>query len=120
METRRYLTARTEVQLRDDGSFSLFIPVCPICGDSHRHGAGSLGEDPREYLFHRVGHCMTKPSAAMVAAAETLNLSLSGYTLTDADPRATAELLAEIAEAEAETNAELATRVGISNDGVAA
>jgi hypothetical protein len=36
---------------------------------------------------------MTKPSAAMVAAAEVLNLSLCGYILTDADPRRTAELM---------------------------
>jgi hypothetical protein len=110
---RVYLAALTEIQPRDDGSFSLWIPKCPICGDGHRHGAGAVGSDPREYLFHRVAHCYAigplprpKKGSQIALAAEILNLDLESYVLTDADPRGTAELLSELAEIDAELDAE--------------
>jgi len=84
----RYLAAPAELVVNACGSYSWDVSECPRCGATdHRHGGGTLDEDPRTYLFHRVAHCLTEPSAAMVAAAAALNLSLCGYVLTDADPR---------------------------------
>lgn len=110
----RYLAAPAEVVMNNSGSYSLDVLDCPLCGATdHRHGGGSLDEDPRTYLSHRVGHCMTKPNAAMVAAAAALNLSLCGYILTDSDPRRTVDLIALHNEEDAEFE-------GIRMDGVAA
>ena len=34
------------------------IPKCPICGQEHQHGGGSLSKDPRRALtVPRVKHC---------------------------------------------------------------
>jgi len=122
----RWLAALTEVQMGDDGTFSLFIPVCPICGDGHLHGAGAVGEDPRKYLSHRVAHCYDigpkprpKSGSPLTEAAGVLNVDWDGYILVDADPRATADLLDEMAE-DMEADAELATHVDIGLDGVVA
>ena len=41
----------------DDESWQLVLPVCPHCGQEHRHGAGARGDDPRLSLGHRVAHC---------------------------------------------------------------
>lgn len=41
----------------DDDAWQLVVPVCPHCGQEHRHGAGERGEDPRRALGHRVAHC---------------------------------------------------------------
>lgn len=33
------------------------VESCPYCGGKHVHGAGSVGDDPRKLLNHRVSHC---------------------------------------------------------------
>lgn len=38
------------------------LDVCPHCGKRHTHGAGRVGEDPKPYLGHRCGHCLTTPA----------------------------------------------------------
>lgn len=40
------------------GAWLWVIPHCPLCKAKHLHGGGSLGEDPRSYLTHRVPHCI--------------------------------------------------------------
>src|ERR1044071_8078779 len=36
------------------------VPKCPLCGDRHVHGGGNGDKDPRRFLSHRVGHCLTR------------------------------------------------------------
>jgi len=31
---------------------------CPLCGKRHVHGLGPLAGDPKDYLGHRVSHCL--------------------------------------------------------------
>ncbi len=31
---------------------------CPFCSKRHLHGAGSVTEDPRDYVYGRVPHCL--------------------------------------------------------------
>jgi hypothetical protein len=110
----RHLAAPAELVVNACGSYSWDLSECPLCGATdHRHGGGTLNEDPRAYLFHRVAHCLTGPSAAMVAAAAALNISLCGYILTDADTRRSAELIRLQADEDAEFE-------DIRMDGVAA
>ena len=33
------------------------VARCPLCGEEHRHDAGTKDEDPDGYLGHVVGHC---------------------------------------------------------------
>ena len=33
------------------------VDVCPYCGGSHTHGAGSIDKDPRKFLGFRAAHC---------------------------------------------------------------
>lgn len=33
------------------------VKCCPHCGETHVHGGGSGGGDPRRFLNHRVAHC---------------------------------------------------------------
>ena len=37
------------------GCWDLFVS-CPLCGDTHLHGGGTLDADP--LLGHRVSHCL--------------------------------------------------------------
>jgi hypothetical protein len=30
---------------------------CPLCGEEHRHNAGRIDENPRDFLGPVVGHC---------------------------------------------------------------
>ena len=41
----------------------LFTIHCPFCGQTHTHGAGRHGEDPRDFAFHRVAHCRIRTPA---------------------------------------------------------
>lgn len=50
------------------------VPRCPLCAARHIHGAGA-GADPRDFLGHRVPHCV-----------ERISLSLDGYVLVEAVP----------------------------------
>ena len=34
------------------------VPVCPLCGEEHTHGAGDKGGDPLLLLGHRSAHCV--------------------------------------------------------------
>jgi hypothetical protein len=34
------------------------VPRCPLCADRHVHGAGMTGEGAREFLGHRIAHCV--------------------------------------------------------------
>ena len=87
-----YLAATAH--LVQDGNLDLWkVGSCPICGDHHLHGAGHLSEDPRSYLSHRVEHCLVTPTAEQEAAAKVLGCSLTGYILTDENPRLTEKLL---------------------------
>jgi hypothetical protein len=55
---------------------------CEKCGRGHRHGGGTIGDDPRRSLGHRAGHCR-------VAIPD-------GYVLTDGDPDCTERILREV------------------------
>lgn len=55
------------------------VPICPLCGALHRHGAGGWGANSKLYLGHRQGHCH-QPN--------------SGYILVDGNPTDTARVLA--------------------------
>ena len=92
---RIHLAALAELYVRD-GAYNWKIPECPLCGGEHHHGGSSLDEDPRVHLRSRNAHCVPiKPEAGSVLAkaAELLNLSLDDYSLVDADPDYTAELI---------------------------
>ena len=39
----------------------LVVHACPYCGEKHVHGGGRPNEDPHEYAFHRVQHCINPP-----------------------------------------------------------
>lgn len=41
----------------DDEEWEFILPHCPHCGHEHTHSAGVPGDDPREFLGHRVAHC---------------------------------------------------------------
>jgi hypothetical protein len=65
----RYAFARLSRQ----GDVWLWVVArCPVCGQRHVHGGGTIAGDPRELLGHRVAHC-------------GLNVESNGYVLTD-DP----------------------------------
>lgn len=49
------------------------VPVCPLCGEEHTHGAGTLQNLPQAYLGHRSPHCMSARGGA-------------GYVLVEAKP----------------------------------
>ena len=102
-QPRRYLASLAELVLNDDLNWDWIVPECGVCGGWHRHGGGDIESDPRAALGHRAGHCCTigehpKPQegAPLANAAETLNLSMDGYYLVDADPRHTAELMESV------------------------
>jgi hypothetical protein len=42
----------------DSGANLWWVPKCVLCGDSHTHGAGGPDADPRQFLGHRVAHCV--------------------------------------------------------------
>ncbi len=54
------------------------VPDCPICGKRHVHGAGGGAPDPREYLGHRVAHCLPRDK----------KIQADGYFLVEALPPA--------------------------------
>jgi len=65
------------VTLRRCRDVNLWVVAhCPLCGQKHVHGGGSLDGDPRELLRHRVPHCCWphRPSDRDIA---------SGYTLVE-------------------------------------
>jgi hypothetical protein len=76
------------------------VPACPICGEEHWHGGGRSGEDPRQYLFHRVRHCRVEPTAEQEAAAQAARRDLGGYILVDERPQETERLLRDLGSME--------------------
>ena len=60
------------------------LEQCPHCGEQHTHGGGGPGEDPLEFLGHRVAHCADDRVRPNV-----------GYDLVEADPAYTARVLAD-------------------------
>lgn len=46
--------APTIARRAQDGVWSLTVPICPICGNTHRHGGGTAAEPS---YGHRVAHC---------------------------------------------------------------
>jgi hypothetical protein len=54
------LAAVTLIRSRRKADPNLWLVLtCPICGRErrHRHGAGLPGQNPRDFLGRRVGHC---------------------------------------------------------------
>lgn len=51
-----YQPAPAHLEAHKDG-YAWVVDTCPICGQSHVHGGGGLGDDPRQRLGHRVAHC---------------------------------------------------------------
>ena len=47
-----------ECELSKDGT-QLVVARCPLCGKTHRHGAGKPGTPGYPVLGHRVAHCTT-------------------------------------------------------------
>jgi hypothetical protein len=122
-QPRRYLASPAELALNDDGNWDWVVSECGVCGGWHRHGGGDIDSDPRAALGHRAGHCCTigefiKPAAgtAQAKAAETLNLSLDGYYLVDADPRHTAELMESVEVHEDDVFVGIALKGGVGRE----
>jgi hypothetical protein len=42
---------------KSDPVYSWVVPVCPLCGHKHSHGAGTEPHKVDELLGHRVAHC---------------------------------------------------------------
>jgi hypothetical protein len=40
------------------GGWLWIVPVCPLCGQKHQHGGGSLKDNPRSFLGFRSAHCL--------------------------------------------------------------
>jgi hypothetical protein len=93
-QPRVYMAALARL-IKGRGLYQWEVRRCAICTKGHLHGGGSVSEDPRAYLSHRVAHCMQQnmPSVAMVAAASTFNCSLDGYILVDEKPHDTDAML---------------------------
>ncbi len=50
-----------ECELSKDGT-QLVVARCPLCGKTHRHGAGKPGTPEYPVLGHRVAHCFDPKS----------------------------------------------------------
>lgn len=74
------------------GQFLWIIQRCPFCKQQHQHGGGTIGEDPRDHLFHRVSHCV-QVAPAIRAAVQAIGFHDGGYVLVDADSSRTREIL---------------------------
>jgi hypothetical protein len=67
---------------------------CPFCGRLHLHPAGTIRENPRRFLSHRLSPCIhARPE--LQAAAQALNFYDSAYILVDRIPDATSRFIAE-------------------------
>jgi hypothetical protein len=72
-------------------TFDWLVDCCPICGRSHCHGGGLVGEDPRRMLGHRARHCRDLKRATGGVVSRCM-----GYILVDANPTRTLTMLREI------------------------
>ena len=58
---------------------------CEVCGGSHVHGGGLVGQDPREMLGGRAPHC----------CFDARRQPIMQYEIVDGAPSETARLLQE-------------------------
>jgi len=61
--------APAELRQHRDGHLWI-VRRCPLCGRRHTHGGGGRGDDPRQFLGHRVAHCGGRGGYWLVAAPD--------------------------------------------------
>ena len=54
IEGINYALAVCTATRRQDGSWAIKVPECPLCGETHYHGGGNAALPS---LGHRVAHC---------------------------------------------------------------
>lgn len=54
-----YPKAFARLKLGDKGNLWI-VDSCPVCGQSHVHGAGTRSDDPTRFLGQRAANCASR------------------------------------------------------------
>lgn len=83
MNAKSIPTAEAELVKSEDGSVWLWVVRnCPHCHQEHVHGGGAMGNNPRNLLSHRVGHCLSSNVGYILVAVNDLQGNEGGALRT--------------------------------------